>query len=390
MSRVLASVGLLLAVGTVGWAQGTAPLPVPAGAAWVGEAKITLVATGALYDVLRTLSKAAGREIRYNTGVAQPGGRDLSFSQVHLNANGTPLQQVLLGICKELGLVYELGEGPYGLIDLLPGDWAVDGRPSGVAGDYTVRITFISVGVNRQSTFHLGAPEPVTTRTNRFVYLKLMVNAQTAEAGRLLAGVSQTYTVTPDQGAPEKYGENNPAGSYAAFTPGWGNEAVRFTQLSPDFLPGATKQIRLEGRLALFSTVKATEVHVAPASAGQTVTQEDVSVTVQSWKPEAGHLVVRSTVSAPSLTHKPAPGGEWVTAAIVQKDGREVAGRTGYVGSSGKDRNLYCGFGGAGGAEGADPDPATIDYLRLIFYRAGDADKSVPFVLENIPLPALE
>jgi hypothetical protein len=63
------------------------------------------------------------------------------------------------------------------------------------------------------------------------------------------------------------------------------------------------------------------------------------------------------------------------------KDGREIPGQTGYYGPGGQ-MGLSCNFPALAATD-------QVDYLRLTFYRAGDADQTVPFVLENVPLPPL-
>ena len=407
MSRTLAAVlCFLLLAGAVVWAQTPAPIPVPANAPWVGTDKYSLHATGTLRDVLNALTKTTGRYFSYNPGPGIPAGeQDRGQAQVTIAVDDTPLEQILLSICQQAGVVYEIsqGGGPDGSpINLRPGDMKLDSRPAVAVGDYVIRVTAVGTNVNRQLILRWGEEVPGAPELNRSMYLRLQVAAKSPETGRLLAGTSPTCTATPDQGDPMEIGKNNQPGYYQPFQDYGGERMTRFGQIILPFPPeGATKLTRLDGALVLFSTVKVTEVRLPPHSDGQTFTQDDVSVAVQSWKPEQGSLVINVVAQAPSLPRDnnryPNYGNDWQTAVMVMKDGREVRAQNsgGYYGGGGEDMKLLyrfpltqpdrLGVGAAGPAPGGVTNE--IDYLRLTFYRGGQADKTVPFVIENVPLP---
>ena len=399
---------LVVLAGGVGWAQGMDDvLQIPPSAPAIGDTEVSLKAAGTLVEVLQAIAKASGKTITYDPGAGAAGEPDRSKSPVHITAWRVPLQLILLSICQQAGLVYEwpAAEGGAGIV-LHSGDQKLDSRPTAVVGDYVVRVTFVRARGNREFTFRWGEGEPKLAPLNRYLTLGLSVTTKIPGATRLLAGLRRSYTITPDIGPVTEWGKDAWPGWFIFFEPNWGDDANRFQHEDLPYPGQATKIARLEGALALFSTVKVTEVKVLPDRVGQIFTQDDVSVTVKSWSVNPSGLVMQVVAQALPLPHDKRYDGYYgcdrQTAALVLKDGREIAGfNQTYLVKGGKDMGLSFGFGtgvpapGAEGGAGGGPvvplfTPEQIDYLRLTFYRGGDADKTVPFVLENIPLPPLQ
>lgn len=400
MSRIFAPI-LCLLLATTAFAQAQGPLAVPAGAPPVGNDRYTVHATGTLQGVLKTLAGITGRQMWYNV---EGGAEDRSQAQVTLDFEDTPLEQILLSVCRQAGVVHEAMPGGgfgAGALTFRTGDLNLDARPAVDVGEYILRVVGVGMNTNRQLVFRWGEEVPAPARVSRGLFVTLQVAAKSPEAGRLLAGMSPTFVAQPDKGEPLEAGKGMAVGYYQPFGDLGGDRLTRITQVNLPYPPEeATKLTRLSGTLMLFSGVKVTELKIPPNSEGQTFTEDDVSATVQSWKPEQGMLVVNLLAQAPPLPkdpNRPGPGwgSEWQTAALVMKDGKQMRSSSSSYGGGGKGTNLSLRFpltqqptpGGPGAGGPAPGTVSEIDHLHLTFFRGGNVDKTVPFVIENIPLP---
>jgi hypothetical protein len=418
---------LIVGAGRMALAQPAPPAaptgPAPSPAPWLGDAKYTVHLAGSLKNVVDDLAKIVGLQIilpmQNDAGNGEPPKGDV---MVKLDFDNTTLDQILLSLCKQAGVVYEPngtivnvpGRGG-GTIILRVGDPQLDPRPTVAVGDYVVRITDISRQTTLRDNFKWGQAAPNKPDLYASMSLALEVTANSVDAARKLAGLSGHYRAVPDQGAPFESGGNYPAGYYQAmWSPNITGRTLRGAIGLTAPPPEATKLTRLEGTLALYSTVKVTELKVAPDAVGQAFQQDDVSITEKSWKLQGQQVMVELEGTCPALPRKPGANfgssRETQTAVLVAKDGREVASpggsrmRDGPPGGGAMKLSFQFtvqqaaqaglnapGAGGpapgAGGPAETTEGPFVVDYLRVTFVRSGDADVTLPFVIENIPLP---
>jgi hypothetical protein len=399
---------LIVGLGGPVLAQPAPAGPAPSSAPYLGEAKYTVHLAGSLKNVLDDLGKIVGRLIflppQNGGGNGEPSKGDV---MVKLDFDDATLDQMLLSVCKQAGVVYDAPAGGSSNdlrmpISLRMGDPQVDPRPTTQVGDYVVRVTSVFVHIARGRRLNWGQAAPEKPEVQAETIVGLGITAQTRDAAEKLAGIGGHYLATPDQGAPLEYGAGNvPGYFYAISNVPNAIDRTATTQLTlPAPAPEATKLVRLEGTLVLYSTVKVTEMKITPDAVGQTFQQDDVTLTEKSWKVEGQQLTVELEGKVPALPRKPGIisgyNRQTQTAVLVAKDGREITGAGGYGSYGGSNQEYRLSFmldtpaaghaPGAGGPAGA-PGPFVADYLRLTFVREGDADVTVPFVIENIPLP---
>jgi hypothetical protein len=284
------------------------------------------------------------------------------------------------------------------MVQLRPGDPALDSRPTAAAGDYLVRVTSLvtrTPGKEALEAFGWGAaPRTETLGGVAGLGVHLEVVATTTEAARRFVALC-AFQAGFDTGAPallrdaiatsdpalprDPHGVGPPTDCLTVELPSLAGRFpdARFVEPGQLTLPlraGATKITRLEGAVVVDPTTKVQELHVTGDSQGQTVAMEDLRVTVKEWQTGPGTLTV--------ALQWPAPPGRHVLAedfALVLTDGKEVTA------SSGSSGNLEANLRFA-----LPPGSAPAAYLRtrLLTKSRLYADlQRLPFVLENLPLP---
>ena len=397
---------LLLLLPALAGAQPATPTTPPPSAPWLGDDTYTVSMSGPLRKVLDQLGKLTNHQftlphVQNAAGQWEEQGGD---TPVKLDADNATLGQILVLLGKQAGFVFDAPEAGYNrrFVTLRVGDPQLDLRPAVQVGDYVLRMVNVTLTTNRSDTFAWGQRPPDKPDVQTSLSFRLEVTAYAADAARKLAGLGTSEKIVPDQGDPVTGGQKGPSGYYMPFWSSIEGEArTMATQLNCPAPPAAaTKLLRLEGNLVLFSTVRVTEMKLAP-NAPQTYTQDDVSATVKSWTQQGNQLTVDIGVKRPPLPSTTAfnynPGNrDLQVAALVAQDGREVPGMIGGSWNPGTSFNLSFIFllppsapegpGAAGPANAVGP--FVPDYLRLTFIRRANADVTLPFVLTNIPLPA--
>jgi hypothetical protein len=252
-------------------------------------------------------------------------------------------------------------------------------------------------------------------RVNESLQVALEVIPKTLDAGRRLAGIDHKMTAVTDGGvalqvdtrqlgAPDYY--RLPEGGCGEGAVGTGVLArplrpPQYVQFPP--LPaGVHRLARLEGSLRLFSDVRITELKIPADSQGQTLKQGDITLTVKSWRKstENGGYLVILDAQIPDLPVRDLLDARYAgrcqpSVVLVGRDGREYLGYASLdsynYGTSAKVQ-LHCVVTldtRRWQTPPARPDAGTFepDHLLVSILRRGDADKTVPFVLENIPVP---
>jgi hypothetical protein len=325
---------------------------------------------------------------------------------VKVDFDNATLDQILLSICRQAGVVYDAPNGGGVLyegwpIPLRVGDPQVDLRPKVNVGDYTLHVTNIRRETNSSKWFRWGGPLPDKADSQGGILLGLQINSRTLDAARKLAGVSPYYASPPNP-PPGPVGR----GPYlAAVWPGVGGVTREMSiGISYPAPPPETRMGHFEGDLVLFSALKVTELKITPDAVGQTFTQDDISMTEKTWKMDGQQLTLELEGKRPSL-----PGvitnnmyyqrRATQTAVLVAKDGRELParGNNGQWATDDGGATMSVNFSfdipqaapqppRAAGPVDAER-PFVIDYARVTFVRTGDADATLPFVLDNVPLP---
>jgi hypothetical protein len=378
----------------------------------LGDEKYTVHLAGMANDVVAALSKKTGRQIYLQIGRPEGGNagpdKGPAVTPVTLDYDDTPLDVILTALCRQAGLVYTVQDWNRS-ISLREGDPDIDSRPTADAGDYIVRAISSTFSLNRSYELGWGAVVPESSRVNQSLSIGLEIAGKTPDADLRLAGVDSAVTASTDKG-----------GALTATARGWGPDAsfipVRRGDMGwggPGFggpMPmlqfaappaGVRALTKVQGSLRVFTVVKVTDVKLKPGVEAQPVTVDDVAVTVRLWKQEGDITRVGLEVVAPSVSKRARDYyfSDRRVFTLVAKDGRK---RRGMVTSSGSTDGTYktevrfdpryneWGFVDApqlpapGGAAPAAFEP---DYLLFSFTRYGDPDKSVPFVLENVPVP---
>ena len=370
----------------------------------LGDEKFTVHRAGMLSDVVPELAKQTNRQMylnlaRQDDGTGTPAGK--AVTPVTLDFDGATLDVILNALCRQVGLVYRSQPWNRG-IEIAEGDPDIDSRPTAEAGDYIVRAVGSTVSSSRSVTLGWGLVVPDTPDTQQSLSISLEITPKTPGAARYLAGVNTRVTATTDKGGKI---EANAQGWGGGFQPlqrnDWGGGGGE-PPPPPLQLPAPPAGVRLltkvEGALRAYSVVKVADLKFKPGTEAQTVTADDVSATVKSWKTEGEDTKVSLEINAPALprTDRNYYYSDRRIAVLVAKDGTKRFGMT--TMSSGGENSAYkiayqfnphfYGYGG-----GPPPAPGTVppafepDYLLLTVTRYGDADKTIPFVLENVPVP---
>ncbi len=377
--------------------------PRPSSAPDLGPDKYTIHTSGTLHDIVEALSKLTHRQIWINRGIGRgvppaPTPNGLEDTPVSLNFDNATLDTILLSLCTQAGLVYEVQQGYYGLqsppLALRPGDPTVDSRPTCVLDDYTLRVLRVVNTRSRETDFRWGTTQPDRPDEAANLQVTVEVTPHSPDAALRLAGLGQEARGIPDVGAPVTLGSdrNRFYQSMIQHDPLGGGSFQPLTLGLPLPGPEATVLKRLEGSLALFSEVKVTELRIPPGSEGQTFTKDDVTATVRAWKMEGDTLRVEVDATCPSLPREPnQPWYQdgWQTVALVGKDGRHAMPQSSSWGG-GPQVKLAFTFSltsRQGPPDVAGEPPIEPEAFVATFYRTGPPNKTVPFVFENIPLP---
>ena len=401
MRRPAALVCLGVAVFTLTAAYAADLKDLPKGPA-LGDEKYTVHRAGMLSDVVLALAKQVGRPLYLNVpramdGTVTPGK---AITPVTLDFDGATLNVILDALCRQAGMVYRSQPWNRG-IEIAEGDPDIDTRPTTVAGDYIVRA--VSSNFQSESSIQLGwgLAIPDTPDIHKSFSIGLEIIPRTAEAGRYLAGVGSQVVATTDKGA--KLDSNTQGWGPGGYQPlqrndwGWGGGEQPPPPLQLPAPPAGVRMLtKVEGNLRAYSVVKVAELKIKPDTEGQAVTLDDVSATLKSWKTNGSDTQVSLEITSPSLPKSDRNNyyADRRVAVLVGKDGRKQFG--GINGSMSNDNTVYkvsyqfnpryYGFGIAV-EPGVAPPPFEPDYLLLTVTRYGDADKTIPFVLENVPVP---
>jgi hypothetical protein len=463
-------IGMLLC-SVAGWAADKPTSDPAKSAPWLGDKKFTIHFAGTARDAVDELNKITGLAISPARSAARPGGPGQPGTSarmdipVTLDFTDATLDKILLALCEQAKLVYD--PLPGGSINLQEGDVKLDGRPMGEAGEYTVRVTNVSVSSNRSYALRWGAPAPDDPDENNQFNVQVRVSAKSEEAQLRLAGIDANPTATTDKGtAVENQFPNAPIWAQRMVRPGGfdiGSFPMNISLRYPT--DGAATISKLEGNLRLYSSAKIVELQIPAGSVGKSFAQDGMTVKVDSWDkagkgetvtltttggqagpgwtgggvqvmtmtmaggapgaPAAGGragvagaaggappIVINAPGAAPGqappagprgavvvgaggggLMNVQGPAGMWgngfvggkgfgmgnsQSVTIVTKDGQEQQTGMSSMSTTG-DGTTRCTYQIAGGLD--------VDYLRFVSVVRGPADKTVPFVIENIPLP---
>ena len=421
MRRVGPAIGVMLVVlfarPPVGHA---APLE---GAAALGDEKFTVHLDGLLTDVLKALSKTTKREI-WLQGAREPGepqppgakpvtrkGMEKATAPVKLDFDNAPLAEILGSVCKQAGVIGEVDDAEH--VRLREGDPNLDARPTANVGDYVLRVDKVTYNCERTYTLERGAGVPEAPEETGSLELHLGITSKSPQADQLLAGIGLTVKATTDLGGtlkPDR--EPDPEDPPDAMEPieRHGAEAspmpldhvpdLRFAQPPP----GVKKLTRVEGILYLYSTVKTTELKLPLAEKGKASRQDDVAVTIVLGKgavpempPGVEMMQLDLEVDAPALPGAPKPRRQMdrstqFDAVLVGKDGARRRGMDAPLAIAWTESKtqhkafwfFLTEFRAAPDVKAAKFEP---DYLLLTVRRGGPADKKLPFVFENVPVP---
>ncbi len=371
-----------------------------ASAPWLADERYTVHASGPLQDVVNTLQEIVGRYISLGTQeeLQSPDIQALRTKPVSLSFDNATLADILRSLCSQAGLVVEImaDTGPRPDIYLEPGDPAKDCRPTARAGDYTLRVLEVELG--RGIRFHAGQPSAVKLPSRGSVELHLQVWPRSTDAAHRLAGLGIEATAVPDDGPliastpqPNRLPFNPTTGLLLAGQP-IAHGYVVLTAPSPS----ATRLTRLTGKLFLFSQVQVDNIKLRPADLHRTIAQQDCSVRLDAWDLRDNRFTVKLQVTTPLLpgvSDDPGFAHCGLEAVLVREDGRRIYLTTRSV-STGQDPRPFV----TDRVYDFPPWPTRgpnapalkaedIDYLLVSIVRTGPVDKTIPFVIENIPLP---
>jgi hypothetical protein len=107
---------------------------------------------GTIQDAFRELEKVTGWHFVL-TGKGAT--RERYNEPVALDFTDQPLDVILLGLCEQAGLVYDVPMGAR-WVQLRVGDLKQDPRPATVAGDYVVRVTDVRLSSQRSFALRWG------------------------------------------------------------------------------------------------------------------------------------------------------------------------------------------------------------------------------------------
>ena len=360
----------------------------------------TIHASGTFREILPTLRATIRREFLVaNELTHPPHGRPSVFDKpVSLSFDGVTLDDILFSLCKQLGAVYyangQNGDYPGAYVQLVPRDPLVDARPCATIDGFTIVVEEVSRVENALTAFEWGMPAPATTGGTE-LDLSLSIRPHTRGALLALLGLDAHATAFPDHG-PAIIGKGRGAFRQEPLPP-FHDEALGMPAsiILPLGRQHPSVLRRVEARLALTSLVSMVQLHIPPDAVGKTFTQDDISVTVEAAHATPTELrleIAPRRPQAPPGTRYPSTWGGFDLADVIYKDGRSAV--TWIV-----DNNFDSGHQvltyvlprqiKAPPAKGFTPivESAEPTELLLTYIRTGPSDRTVPFVLENIPLP---
>lgn len=354
-------------------------------AAWLGDQPLTLHFAGKLRDAVKELPRLGHVTIFGPFRQVGPAryGEDLP---VRLDLQATPLHVALLSLCRQAGMVYEVTPDT-GYIFLRQGDRRMDSRPAVQLGDYRLRVRRLYRSWNRTQTLS-GAASP-GTNSSEGLDLNLDVEARSVAAALRFGGIDPTLQVTLDTGQTYEADVEGYKGSRFKFISAFRIPYERaLTTVSTEYLRlpgppvGARAIKRLEGKVWLYPQASQYVVRIPADSEGQTFQQGEVSVVVSKWRSLAGEVRIAVELhfagagdTAPLAWDQ---DRDAVRAELYGRDGGRLDAR-----QSGQTERKDCVQYEFVYSQGASP----ADHLELQITRRPPADRTVPFVLEDVPLP---
>lgn len=352
-------------------------------AAWLGDQPLTLHFAGKLRDAVKELERLGHVTIFGPFRQVGP-ARYAEDLLVHLDLQASPLHDALLSLCQQAGLVYEVTPDT-GYIFLRQGDRRLDSRPVVQLDDYRLRVRRLYHSWERTQTLS-GAAPPDTNPSERF-QLDLEVEARSQAAALQFAGIDPALHATFDTGQSSEADVEGYKGSRFKYVSCFRipyERALSTVSLASLELPcppaGARTIKRLEGRVWLYPQASQYAVRIPADSEGQTFRQADLSVVVSKWQSLAGAVRIDLELHFADAGNT-APWDQdrdALRAQLYGKDGRPLDARQG-----GQTERQDCVQYEFVYSQASSP----TDHLELQITRRPPADRTVPFVLENVPLP---
>lgn len=365
---------------------------------YLGPAVYDLQVVGTVQDALRDLERVTGWHFLL---VGKGAGRVAGNEPVALDFTKATLDAILLALCEQAGLVYDVPMGGK-YVQLRAGDPKQDPRPSVVVGDYVVRVTDVRVSTQRSFSLRWGVPFTGEPDGYENLSIGLTICPRTVEAQLQLGGVLPSAKATTEKGATLE----TPATARGGFF-----YSSRFAQFRPDVVVPLTGQVqlpvpgdgslsltRLEGSLLILPEAKAVTLDLTAESKGKTVDLGTDKLVLEEWSQQGPDLQI--TLRRLPPPNPAAPAGDakirlqevWQRAVAVTKvtgpdqaqvvaigkDGQEhPAQTTSLSGAPDGSWKMQYGFQKVG-------EVATVRYTSVV---RGGTEKELPFVIENIPLP---
>jgi hypothetical protein len=403
------TLGAMLLLSAVASALAQAPEPpgpaqaaaLPADAAkvpsadFLGPKLYTLQMVGTVQDALRDLEKLTGWHFAV---VGKGPDRGRNDDPVALDFTDATLDVILLGLCEQAGLVYDVPMGG-NFIQLRRGDLTQDPRPSAMVDDYVIRVTDVRISTQRSFAMRWGEAftEEPTTFENLSIGLQVCPRSLAAayQLGAMLPGTKATTEKGTLLESPDRGGAYYGSGRYQR---GGSEQVVPITQQVQLAAPtdGSLSLTQLEGSLHIFPDAKPMSVDLTADSKGKTLDLGPEKLTVEDWSQQGPNLIVSVRRVAP-----PRPP------ATVALQGQDVQGQRAFalsvasfpaqaqvvaIGADGVEypaQSTSMSGGGDGTWKlqyvfGNVAEVATVRYTAII---RGEAEKQLPFVVHNIPLP---
>ena len=366
----------------------------------LGGAKYTIHAHGSFASVIEQLNRVCPPwRLAEAPADGQPPGGDPAVvnAPVSLDFDNASLKDIVVSICHQAGLVCEVLDGGYHdyyndyVLYLRPGDIDRDPRPVVELPDDFVRVDEVSARPDEELRQPQGAPGGNTPQKGA-LYLEFAMVPKTLAAAladpRLspdLTVITDTSKTLPADGG-RGYSDKSPIDPLSPFP-----------RMAYAFLPlpaRAAKVLRrIEGGLCLPKRVDISTVRVPPDSVGETLTNGDMKLRVNSWKVEGSTLKAVFAVDVPVPgrdTWKPPFGRDRLAVVLVAKDGSRypcVAIKT--IWSTWPQMIVTCSIPVAlySPNEGRTRPPIPVACVEVTFARRSEEEIVVPFVLENVPLP---
>ncbi|MHB8994676.1 MAG: hypothetical protein ACYC63_05440 [Armatimonadota bacterium] len=352
-------------------------------AAWLGDQLLTLDFRGKLRDAIKELERLG--QVTIFGPFRQFGPvRYAEDLPVRLDLQAASPHVALLSLCRQAGLVYEVTPDT-GYVFLRQGDRRLDSRPAVQLGDYRLRVRRLYHSWQQTQALSDAAP-PDTNPSERFS-LSLDVEARSQAAALRFAGIDPALHATFDTGPSFEVGVEGYKGSRFKYVSCFRipyERALSTVSTASLRLPcppaGARAIKRLEGRVWLYPQASQYVLLIPADSEGQTFRQGDVSVVVSKWQSLAGAVRIDLRLNFADAGDT----GPWnqdrdaLRARLYDKDGQPLDAR-----QSGQTERKDCVHYEFVYSQGASP----ADHLELQITRRPPADRTVPFVLEDVPLP---